>query len=408
MKEKINNRNLIVASKKSNKKTEVNIASDETISLSENMIKKLLLEEKIPQDIGTHLLTIFEDQKKINELQNQLDNVSSSTNKDPNQLATLQHLLTIKNCLDQYLISSKIPQEFYKNIDTEKCFGIVQVLTDRLRYIPELLEKLELVALKNEGTARYMIRASIKLKDIGEIGLSYAFTLPANQNIKEAFLKYHNDMKDALKVYLAYWDCANRMGNFQYLAPITEIMATAQKETRKDSWSSSEKKRFWELSKLLENTKITFKCKVDREWIDVKTPLLDLSVTASTNKDQELKKGYPDKVMPLVLNPSLKNTTYRVTEFSKGTLLLRPEDIPLAFYSQARAAQRLGSNSTKIDEEYAMKLAGLSKTYKSNPRMARKKLREKLEKLKVANAISDWEKEADSDLILLYRASQKK
>ena len=48
-----------------------------------------------------------------------------------------------------------------------------------------------------------MIRSSMKLKNIGEIGLSYAFTLAPDQTLEAAFIKYNDDMQDALKVLLA-------------------------------------------------------------------------------------------------------------------------------------------------------------------------------------------------------------
>jgi hypothetical protein len=214
-------------------------------------------------------------------------------------------------------------------------------------------------------------------------------------------------MTDAIKVYLAYWAFANLMGNFQFLAPITDIMSVAKNVNRESSWSSTEKKRFWDLSKLLENTKLTFKYKLNDEWIDVKIPMLDLSVTASQHKDQELKNGYPDKVIPRVLNPLLKEAAYLVTEISKGTLSLRPEDILLGLFAQSRAAQRKTSEKqyTTIDEEFAMKLAGLSGTYKSNPRMARKKFKEKLNKITAANSISGYEIKEDGAIRLDYRKS---
>ena len=126
-------------------------------------------------------------------------------------------------------------------------------------------------------------------------------------------------------------------------------------------------------------------------------------------QNQEIKNGYPDKVIPRVLNPILKKTAYYVTEISKGTLLLRPEDILLALYPQARASQRRKDNFTKIDEVYAMELAGLSGTYKSNPRMARKKLKEKLNKMQEANSISGWEKSENGGYVLLnYRKAHKR
>jgi hypothetical protein len=185
-------------------------------------------------------------------------------------------------------------------------------------------------------------------------------------------------------------------------------MSVAKNTKRGSRWSSSEKKRFWELSKLLENTKLTFKCKINDEWIDVKTPLLDLSITASSNKDQEIKNGYPDKVIPRVLNPVLKQAAYYITEISKGTLSLRPEDILLALYPQIRASQRRKETYTTINEEYAIQLAGLAGTYQSNPRKAKKDLEGKLQRMKKVRAISGFEKNDNGYLLLHYREQKNK
>lgn len=55
-----------------------------------------------------------------------------------------------------------------------------------------------------------------------------------------------------------------------------------------------------------------------------------------------------------------------------------------------------------------MQLAGLTGTYKSNPRMARKKLREKLNKMQEAGSISKWEKTEDGYILMHYRKQGKK
>ena len=396
--------------------------NDRAITINKSTVQQLTIEGQIPPDISTHLLAFFENHEKTVNLSNQLNNSTNLEDKElyqkqlektlmPNpqdisdQLAAMRHLLEIKNFLES---EHKIPHEFYKNIDKEKCFGMLKVLTDRLKYIPELLQQSDLLELAKGSAYSHRVQSTMKLKDIGEIGLSYSFTPRSSDTLIDEFNKYVDDMNDAIKVLLAYWAYATAMGNFQYLAPITEIMSVAKNINRQSRWSVTEKQRFWELSKLLENTMLTFKYKIGQEWIDVKTRLLDLSITSSYSKDQETKKGYVDKVMPIVLNSVLKKTAYLVTEISKGTLLLRPEDILLALYPQSRASQRSTSTSTRIDENYAMELAGLKGTYESNSRMARKKLKEKLNKITAADSIAGWEKVDDGYLILHFRQPKVK
>lgn len=386
---------------------------DITKSFTRAEVEQSIVEGKMPQELGVTLIEFLDDQQSSMDLANKISNTKNMTEKEAyerhlqellenytNQSSALRRFLTIEN--DFFM--SKIPDTSYKNIGNEY-FLVAKTLADRLGYIPKLLDKSELFPSHQEG--QYMIRSSMKLSNSSEIGLSYSFTQPADKKLEDIFKKYCNDMEGALKVLLSYWACATEMGYFQYLAPITTIMSFAKHDDRKHSWSSSEKKRFWELSKLLENTYLTFTCKIDKEWIDIKTPLLDLSITANSSKDQETKNGYPDKVVPCVLNGPLQKVAYLVTEISKGTLSLRHEDILLALYPQVRAKQKGNANYTNIDEVYAMELAGLSKTYKSNPRMARKKLKEKLSKSQKAGAISGWEKDKDESLKLLYKRPQK-
>lgn len=378
---------------------------DVEMTINRGLIQQLALEGKISQAMSVNLIATIEDSKYLNKNEPALNGDASHLLDTMNEI---RHLLALENPFDHDFSLSKIPADFSNRIDTAKCFGIVKILTDRFRYIPELLQSSELVPLPREGPQRYLIRSSMALKDMGEMGLSYAFTLASGLTLKEAYEEYLDDMEAAQKVLLAYWAYANDIGHFQYFAPITDIMSVAKGVDRKTSWSSAEKRKFWRLSKRLENTNLTFKCKTGNEWIDAKIPLLNLSITASSSRDQEIRDGYPDKVTPQVLNSALEKTIRNVTEISKGTLLLRPEDTSLAMYPQSRASQRRNDTSTKIDEKYAVELAGLAGTYKSNPRVARKRLKEKLTKMEAAESISKWEETKDGHYILHFRDSRKK
>ncbi|HEV2916723.1 MAG TPA: hypothetical protein VGW78_03170 [Candidatus Babeliales bacterium] len=166
---------------------------DKVVTFNKNSIDQLTIEGKIPQNVSDYLTAIFEDQNHLLRLS---DNLNNSDNIDDansykqllekvlqrdksNQLVAIRYLLSKKDYLEPDFNSSKIPDAFYKHIDKGRCFGVIKILTDRLRYIPELLQKLVLIDLQNTG--RYMICSSMQLKDIGEIGLSYAFTLGTDQ-----------------------------------------------------------------------------------------------------------------------------------------------------------------------------------------------------------------------------------
>jgi len=399
-------------------------SGDLVTTFTRGSVSQLSYDGKIPKELASELIAIFDDHDQVVQLSQQQRKIREQEKaiacmaqlerllqKDPSsQLNAIRYLLSMQESYNTNFSFSEIPATFFKQIDTERCFGVVKVLADRLKYIPELLDQSEVVALTKEGPNRYMIRSSKRLKEGNEIQLNYSFTLSKGHDLTAVFKKYLSDMREALKTLLAYWACANEMKSFKYFAPITTIMSVMKPESRKSSWSSSEKRRFWELSKLLEDTKLIFKFKVPNanEWIDFKAPFLDLSITASSSKNQEIKNGYPDKVIPQVLNPILKDTAYHATEISKGTLLLRPEDIILALYPQIRSSQNRKANSTELDESYTMSLAGLSNTYKSNPRMARKKLNEKIERIEKANSIAEGKIEKNGKTRLTFRRQKSK
>ena len=113
---------------------------DLQLTFNEALVEQLTSEGKISQEISTTLLTIFKDHKEVESLSKKLEESANATEKelykkqfeaafrrDPsNKLDAMRHLLKIRTTSELDFSSSKIPHEFYKNIDPEKCFGMVK------------------------------------------------------------------------------------------------------------------------------------------------------------------------------------------------------------------------------------------------------------------------------------------
>jgi hypothetical protein len=167
-------------------------------------------------------------------------------------------------------------------------------------------------------------------------------------------------------------------------------------EDRESGISNQEKRRFWEHSKLLEDTKLTLTLKIGQDQITHKQQLLSLPTTSSKtiNKQQEDIRGYPDKVRFRVLDPDVfKERAYHLTAISRGTINLPEEDIMLATAIQTRARQVNKKSTLSYDRKFLMKRGNLSKTEKSNPRQATRSLKKKLQRLKEANVMEDFTQE---------------
>lgn len=381
---------------------------DVSITFNRNTVLRLLKEESLDPKIGATLIKMFDDQEQLSAyLKSEKCNISAidqdsmllnliqkDKEEAPKALSAMRHLIAIRDLIQE---QSKIDQIlFKKNVNQQKSFGAPSVIADRLPYLNPLLAIANL-HVPNDATGKYVVIATLTEKNLGTIGLEHTLQLSNHKTPNDNFLSFIEDMRgDALKVFLSYWAYANTVGSFKFYGKLTDIMSATLDDTRKSTFSTTEKQRFWTLSKLLESTKFTIMFKLNNEWITVKHHMLDFSITTSDTKNQETSNGYPTKVQVRVLNPEdFQERATLATEISKGTLKLKPEDIMLALTIQVRASQRRNFESSSYDEEYLIEQAGLQKTYKSNPRMARKRLRDKLERLKNADALKNHAKKAN-------------
>ena len=302
--------------------------------------------------------------------------------------------------------TNSISPLFKKHVDHKNAIGFVKLFSDRVIYFRELSEKAQLVKTKDGAFIIIAELAGVQ-KNIGTIGLEHDLQTKDPIEAKKYLDYYIECMKgDALKVLLAYWAQANDETSFNYFSSLTSIVKHNIENNRKPS--SKEKTRFWSLSKMLINTKLTFDFKLENQYIKTIQPLLMVDITTSKNRNQEISKGYPDKVNVTVLDPDIfKKAATLATEISRGTLKLRGEDIMLALNIETRTAQtRSKTDLLQYREEQLMELAGLIKTYNANPRVARQRLRAKLNNIAQANSIDTFQ-ENKGNYAIKKRQSKK-
>lgn len=314
--------------------------------------------------------------------------VQQQANELVEQCAAIRALVELEKEKEAY----RIDPLFKKHIDPEKEFGLTKCLMDRINYLPKLLQQSELI-YPQDGSSEYRITATLKEEGIGHIGLESLLLYQGKETPEKAFEAYLKDMTtEALKVYLMFWSYANEFGAFKFSATLTDIMDTQNFE-RNSYFSTKEKRKFWYLTSLLENTKLTIVVKHKGKWITIKQPLLQISATENNKQNQELSDGYPNKILVSVLDPdSFKEKASLATAISKGTIRLPPQDMMLALSLQARGSQRRNFNTAHYDEKHLMEYGGLTKTQEANPRMANKRLDEKLHRIQEAEGIDGFQK----------------
>lgn len=367
-------------SKENAKKTPTKQA-DAFATFNKQAVIDWIAEGKIDPTIGKTIIDAFDDDAKNGKKSKQADSMR--------HLRGLKNLLGIDSNDEGYYL-------FKKNVDHEQAFGVTKALMDRLNYLPDLLDNSYLIYPK-AGSSLHIISSNLSEKSdsgVGAIGLEYTLHMQ-DATPEEAFKNYITEMQtNALMVFLAYWAYANKEGAFHYEADITDIMSLMAGVSRDSFFATKEKRRFWYLSQLLERTYLTITVKHKNKWRKIKHPLLSFVSTESDKEKQEAIDGHPNKVTVRVLDPDkFKETANLATEVSKKTITgLRSEDIMLALSLQIRASQRRDAQELSYDEKYLMERARLQKTQSTNPRVARKRLGEKLDRVKNADGIDSWKK----------------
>lgn len=319
------------------------------------------------------------------------------------QIAPIEGLAEIET-------TAKILPLFKKHVDLGKEFGITKALMDRLNYLLELLKNAEIVSIDENGNhykihAQYPSPQSNVKAGTGVIGLEYYFVASSLETAKETLAIYKEEMsQEAMKVFLGFWKMANEKGSFSYSASLVQVMQQIAGIDRQSYYSVKEKKRFWALTKLLENTKLTLSIPLKKKGKNSQQKLMIehrlLEVFARDSEKSEQREVYPNKLSVQVLDPKeFEKTANLASAIANGTLNLPPQDVMLAISLQTRAAQRRDERKSRFDEDFLIERGHLQGARKSNPRVARQRLKKKLETMKDIRVIKSWKEDKGSYVI---------
>ncbi len=307
----------------------------------------------------------------------------------------LVNLIQNKEFLSTSSLSEKINKTLFDKIDIQEDIGIVRALSDSLYHLEKILMEMTLTNLY-ENT--YVAKGNFDNSKGESITLEYTFQASSHGEAESILKDYKNIMlKKGLRTWMAYWCSANEVGRVEYTVPLVDVMKWTASEEREAYFSQKEKEEFWSLTKILGMTKLS-RTKVRRkrgsgreyvQWIE--QPLIDIygGERLAENDDK-----YPESVAVRVLMPRMGKNSFVPALYKPATLKLNPNDIYLAFIVQTRANQMgRGSRELFFDWEYLFEIGNLQQTAVSNTRMAKAKMRQKMDKLKDGDIIERAEEQ---------------
>lgn len=306
----------------------------------------------------------------------------------------------------------KINKTLFKGIDLKEDIGIVRAITDSLYHLEKILNNMECKPLYEN---MYEAKGSVT-NSIGEtITLEYTFRASSKEDAKSALEEYKNTMlKKGLRTWMAYWCVANERGRLEYKCTLTEVMKWISDEEREAYFQTKEKEEFWALTKMLGMTKLSRSRIVKRhgkgkgkeaiQWIE--QPLVEIF---GGERLLENEDKYPEAIAIRVLMPKIGKKGFAPALFKISTMKLNPNDIYLAFIVQLRACQmKRGERDLFFDWDYLFEIGNLKQTAISNSRMAKAKIRNKMDNLKNVQIIDTCDEHLIGMSIQPKRAKAKK
>lgn len=306
---------------------------------------------------------------------------TASENKQPQ---TLNIVLVAKAVED--ILSEKIPisSSLFRNINPSEEFGIERFVLDRIYYLPELIESIQLFHL---GGMKYVAQSEKR----DPCGNSVRFEHRFQSTCEEEAAKLFNNMRAKQagiwqKIWFACWLLGNKKGQFTYSCNLSELMHTAY-PLRDGYFAVGEKIEFYEHLKSIEQTRFVFsKSMKRRKRKKEQTCSYILPLIAITQEIREYEGDrYPERltISLRTFDPEpLNEKIYHVGAAIKNkTLELHADDTQLASWIQTRKAQMLNAEFLTLRRDFLIKLAGLTGTDLQNRTVANKRLMVKLQHL---------------------------
>ncbi len=397
-----------------------NYKGDSQISYTPHHIKKLMEENIIPKELGLWWLKRTDEMSRdFHEKQEFIKNNPNLSQEErmglfyksgelsPEETAKSYEdaalsselyicLLQNRQFLDlDFSIPEKINKKLFANIDIKKDIGIVRAIADSIYHLGKILREMTHEKLYEN---MYVAKGNA-INSKGEtITLEYTFRASTSEDADIAMQEYKNIMlKKGLKTWMAYWCSANEFGMVEYKCQLVDVMKWSADDERESYFSQKEKEEFWALTKMLGMTKLSRskivrkqgKGREYRQWIE--QPLVEIF---GGERLLETEDKYPASIAVRVLMPNMGRKSFVPATYNISTAKLNPSEIYLPFIIQTRASQmQRGEKEIFFEWDYLFELGNLQQTAISNSRMAKAKIRQKMEKLKTGNIIEGYEEE---------------
>lgn len=304
------------------------------------------------------------------------------------------HLLKNRHLLTGDLENSP-SHGLFNGIDTAEEFGIANCICNSLYYLTELLNNMEISSLY-EGL--FEAKGSVKNSKGEAISLTYTFQATTKEEASVVLKNYQSLMATkGLKVWIAHWITANKLGRVEYSCPMIDIMKMAADEEREAFFSVKEKEEHWALTKMLGMSKLLRERKIKKrgtntqivQWVE--QPLVEI---IGGEKEMTAEDKYPVAVAVRVLMPRMDKKGFSPTIYKNNTVVLSPSDMLLAFVLQTRAGQMgRGTKNLHYDWDFIFEVGNLQTTALSNHRGAKAKARKKMDRLQEGEIIENWNEE---------------
>lgn len=355
------------------------------IAFSQEHIHLLVEAGKLPKEIGDWFIK--------NHATERLENVyDNAIFRDHLLICLLHHRHLI--CHDP--LSPPSPgSTLFENVNIEEEFGIANCISNSLYHLEELLKNMEITKLYEN---MYEAKSSIKNAKGEAISLSYSFQSYSDEEAETLLKDYKSIMMTkGLKVWLAHWLMANKVGRVEYSCHMIEIMKLIADDNREAFFSVKEKEEHWALTKMLEMSKLSRERKIKKrgtgteiiQWIE--QPLVEI---LGGEREMLKEDKYPTAIVVRVLMPRMDTKGFAPSLYKNTTLSLSPSDLFLAFKLQTRASQKKQDNlDIHVDWDFIFEAGNLQITAASNPRGARAKARKKMDRLQENNVIEKWNEE---------------
>lgn len=287
----------------------------------------------------------------------------------------------VTETIELILSQECIPNTFYKHTDGKEAFNVSRIIADRFSGLHALLDDL---TLNQVSETSYMVEAESKDSRGNSIKLEHrlqASSFEEAKTIGQIIIKKLQGM--LIKTWLSCWKIANEKGRYTFTCPLTEIMYRCNPgRDRKVYFNKQEKIDFYENLRDLENTKFVFTKTYKKKGVE-KYESFEIRVLEIHRRVGEKDEAPSDITMTILNTAALQNekTTFIGVPVKNKTLELHSDDTSLATWIQIRKNQVKNHSTLKLDREFLINLAGLSRTNNSNKTRANKLLMSKLVRL---------------------------